>query len=320
MSRFAKFAWFNVGYTIVVILWGAVVRITGSGAGCGNHWPACNDEILHRPEQVETLIELSHRLTSALAGFFVLILLLWAFRKSFEHNQKFIRWMSAMTFVFILVEGGLGAALVRFELVADNASVARAFVIALHLVNTLILLGFATLVAWGASRAKQIRFSGFGRQGGLMIGGLIGFIFLSAIGAVTALGDTLFPAETLIEGLRQDFDPAASFLIQLRIWHPIIAIVLSVYLFGVGYMMLNKKHKDATLQLERLVNGMFAMIVIQLVGGFINVILLAPAWMQVIHLLLADILWIIIVMLTAQLLTQEQTQRVAISKHQRSYG
>lgn len=306
MSRFAKYAWFVSGYTILVILWGAVVRATGSGAGCGNHWPSCNGEILHRPEQIETLIELSHRLTSAFSGFLVLILLFWAFRKVFEHNQKLIRSMSIMTFVFILIEGGLGAALVRFELVGDNASTMRAIVIALHLVNTLILLGFSTMTAWAASQKEQVSFDGISKYGWQMIIGLVGLILLSAIGAITALGDTLFPVETLLEGIQQDLDPTASFLIQLRVWHPIFAIMVSAYLFWVGYQLLNRKTKQATPKIERLVNMLFLVITLQIVGGFINIWLLAPIWMQIVHLLLADLMWMVAIVLSAEVFVSSQ--------------
>ncbi|MGB7341199.1 MAG: COX15/CtaA family protein [Phototrophicaceae bacterium] len=310
MSRFAKYAWFVSAYTILVILWGAVVRATGSGAGCGNHWPACNGEILHRPEQIETLIELSHRLTSAFAGVLVIILLIWAFRAVFAYNQTFIRRMAIMTFVFILIEGALGAALVRFELVADNASVARAVVIGLHLVNTLILLGFSTLTAWGATHQhRAMHFEGFSRQGRLMLIGIIGFILLSAIGAVTALGDTLFPVESLIEGIRQDLDPTANFLIQLRIWHPIFAIVVSAFLFYTGYQILGDDSLGKNRQITRFVNLLFAVITLQVVGGFINVLLLAPIWMQIVHLLLADLMWMLIIVLSAEVWIQPQTAK-----------
>jgi len=305
MSRFAKYAWFVSGYTILVILWGAVVRATGSGAGCGNHWPACNGEILHRPENVEAMIELSHRITSAATGFLIIIMLVWAFMIAFEHNKKLIRSMAVMTLIFVIIEGGLGAALVRFELVEDNASVARAIVIGLHLINTLILLGFSTMTAWAATKKEQVAFK-MNRQGTLMLIGIVGMIALSSMGAVTALGDTLFPAESLAEGLRQDLDPTANFLIQLRIWHPVLAIIVSGYLFWVGYQILNKKRKQSAQNIERMVNALFAVITIQVVGGFINVVLLAPIWMQIVHLLLADILWMVIIVLTAEVSTQPQ--------------
>ena len=126
--RFITYAWFVVLYTVAVILWGAVVRATGSGAGCGRHWPVCNGEIIHRPESVATLIELSHRLTSSLTGFLIIILLVWAFR--FFPKASLVRRGALLSFVFVVIEGGFGALLVLAELVEDNASVWRAIAIA----------------------------------------------------------------------------------------------------------------------------------------------------------------------------------------------
>lgn len=306
MSRFAKFAWFNVGYTILVILWGAVVRATGSGAGCGNHWPTCNGDVIPRPEQIETMIEFSHRLTSGLAGIFVLVLLIWAFRKVFTHNQQLIRRMAVLTFVFILVEGALGAALVRFELVADNASVARAVVVGLHLMNTLVLLGFATLTAWAASLKRSVTEIHMTRYSLYMLIGIITMIVISAIGAVTALGDTLFPAENLLHGIRQDMDPTANFLIQLRIWHPILAILTSAYLYWASYQILTHFNERSE-TLRRLIYLLLGVVGLQVAGGFLNVILLAPVWMQIVHLLLADLLWVVLIILTASLLYTKPT-------------
>src|SRR5688500_2735288 len=139
-SRFTKYAWFLVLYNMFVIVWGAVVRATGSGAGCGNHWPTCTGSILPSLEQLETVIEFVHRLTSGLDGILVIVLVVWAFR--LQPVQAFVRRMAVMSLIFIIIEGGLGAALVRFELVAENSSWARAVMIGLHLLNTLILLAF----------------------------------------------------------------------------------------------------------------------------------------------------------------------------------
>lgn len=308
MSRFTKYAWFLVFYLILVILWGAVVRATGSGAGCGNHWPACNGEIIHRPESVEAMIELSHRLTSAFAGFLVIGLLFWAYRVQFAFNQKFVRAMAVMTFVFILIEGGLGAALVRLELVADNDSSLRAIMVALHLANTLVLLLFASLTAWASHLREELN---FGRMTGLkwaLVAGLVGYIFLSAIGAITALGDTLFPVETLAEGILQDLDPTAHFLIELRVWHPIMAIIVSVYLFAYGYFL---RRSGLSVAGERYLTWMYILITLQIIGGFVNVALLAPVWMQMVHLLLADSLWIVLILLTGTVLATDSRKVLA---------
>jgi heme A synthase len=281
---------------VLVILWGAVVRATGSGAGCGNHWPTCNGAIVPRPEQIETLIEFSHRLTSGLSGVLVLALAVWAFRSAAV--SRFTRRMAGLALVFVIVEGAIGAVLVRLELVADNASAARAVVIALHLVNTYILLAFLALTAWGGSTGRRVHLRGARRRPAVMLGAaLLATLILSAAGAVTALGDTLFPAESLAEGLRQDFDATASFLIRLRVIHPAIAILTSAYLLYAGQIF-----GSISPAARRLAHVMTALVVIQLAAGFVNVLLLAPVWMQIIHLLLADSLWLVLILLSAEVL------------------
>jgi heme a synthase len=107
----------------------------------------------------------------------------------------------------------------------------------------------------------------------------------------------------LYEGIQQDFDPSISFLVQLRVWHPIVAIFVSAYLYAFGYYLL--KHYDNE-GIERLIQVMFMLIALQVGAGFLNIILLVPVWMQIIHLLLADSLWIILVLLSATVLTQKQ--------------
>jgi heme A synthase len=293
--RFSTYAWGVTGYNVLVILWGAVVRATGSGAGCGSHWPTCNGAIIPRPEQIETLIEFSHRVTSGLAGVLVLLLVAWAYRAAVG---RFTRRMAVLSLVLVIVEGGIGAALVRFELVGDNASVARAVVIAVHLLNTFLLLGALTLTAWSSREDRAISLRGQpGRLVWALIIALAATMLLSAAGAITALGDTLFPAESLVEGLRADFDPLANFLIRLRIIHPALAILTSLYLLRMAGPLAGTGPRAA-----RVVRFMVGTVAVQLVAGFVNVALLAPVWMQVIHLLLADALWIVLVILTAEVL------------------
>lgn len=297
MKAFTRYAWFLVGYNIFVILWGAIVRATGAGAGCGNHWPSCNGEIVPTPERIETVIEFTHRVTSAVDGLLVILLVVWAFR--LLPVQRFVRRMSVMSLVFVIIEGILGAMLVRFELVEDNASAFRAVMIAIHLINTLILLTFLTLTAWGAQRARNKGAYSITAPGWLRISfvaAVIGFVVMSAAGAVTALGDTLF-----LSGVISPDDAVRHFLIDLRVWHPVIAIAVSVYLLGMGYYLQN----NATSEFVR--NGasrMMVLIVLQIALGFLNIALKAPVWMQVVHLLVADTMWINLVVWTADALTQ----------------
>ncbi|MCB0131087.1 MAG: COX15/CtaA family protein, partial [Caldilineaceae bacterium] len=137
-KRFTIFAWAVLAYNIVVILWGAFVRATGSGAGCGSHWPLCNGEILPRATEVETLIEFSHRITSGIALIAVVVLLIWALR-SYPRGHRVRRGAQASMF-FMFTEALVGAGLVLFEYVAHNVSIARAYWMAGHLMNTFLLL------------------------------------------------------------------------------------------------------------------------------------------------------------------------------------
>src|SRR5687767_11229749 len=154
-NRFATYAWSVLIYNLLVILWGAYVRASGSGAGCGSHWPLCNGAIVPRAPRVETLIELTHRLTSGVALLLVAVLFVWALRAFGRGDPR--RLGATLSLVFIITEALVGAGLVLFSLVAANASVARALFMALHLVNTFLLLGALALTGWWASGGARLR-------------------------------------------------------------------------------------------------------------------------------------------------------------------
>lgn len=286
-------------YNLAVILWGAYVRATGSGAGCGSHWPLCQGEVVPRAPQVETMIEFTHRLSSGLALVLVVVMLAWVLRAYPRRHP--VRLGASLAMFFMITEALIGAGLVLFELVADNASMFRAVSGATHLANTFLLLGALTLTAWWASGGAPVRLRGQGLVGGLLGVALLGVLLLGVSGAVTALGDTLFPPGSLAEGLRQDFSPAAHFLIRLRLLHPVIAIAVGLYVILAAGLSSTWRPGRSTRRLARLVTLLF---LIQLGAGAINVILLAPVWLQLVHLLLADLVWISLVLLAATVLAQ----------------
>ncbi|MEM7331551.1 MAG: COX15/CtaA family protein [Chloroflexota bacterium] len=291
--NFVRYACFVLAYVVGVILWGAIVRATGSGAGCGNHWPACNGEFIPRAENIETLIEFSHRLTSSISGVLIIILLIWAYR--LNPARRFVRLMAILSFIFVVVEGGIGAALVRLELVENNASGLRAMVIALHLVNTLVLLTWLTLTAWGANVKQSIRLIAPTTVRIAVGVALFGVSIMSAAGAVTALGDTLF-----LSGVIGSNDAGAEhFLISLRAWHPYLGAGVSGYLFLMGYWIL-KSYKQS--QIKRQAIWIVGFLALQGGVGILNIFLKAPVWMQVIHLFLADTIWILLILLSAKLM------------------
>jgi cytochrome c oxidase assembly protein subunit 15 len=296
LGRLAKFSWAVLIYNIGVILWGAYVRASGSGAGCGEHWPLCNGVAIPRDPTAATLIEFSHRITSGLALIGVVVLLVWVWRACAPGHPA--RRGAAWTVVFMLTEAAVGAGLVLFQLVADNATMARAMFMAVHLLNTFVLLGWLTLTAWWLSGGGALSVRGRGGRTLAFSVATLGLLLVGVSGAVAALGNTLYPDGSLAEGLAADLSPTSHFLIRLRILHPTFAVLTGVgLLFGASRLATNRG--VAAARLGRTVATLAA---VQLALGALNVIMLAPVWMQLVHLLVADLLWITFVLLGASVL------------------
>ena len=280
---FIRFAWITLGITVVVIVWGAVVRATGSGAGCGSHWPLCNAEVVPLAPAAATIIEFTHRLTSGVAMVLAVVLALWA-RRVFPAGHRARTW-ALWSLIFMLIEAAIGAGIVLLGLVEGNASALRAGYIAVHLTNTMFLMGAMT----GTIKAGRTGTSGTsGTSGTLGTLGTSGtawktvalglMIVVAAAGAIVALGDTLFPHASLAEGLAADLDPTSHFLIRLRVWHPVVAVatsILTIFSFR-----------------SRLVT---TLVLAQAGLGVMNLLMLAPLPLQMTHLLGSSILWIAMV-------------------------
>lgn len=298
---FPVYAWAVLVYNVGVILWGAYVRATGSGAGCGSHWPLCDGTVVPLSPRVETLVEFSHRLSSGLALVLVVVLAVWAFRAYAKGHP--VRTGAALSIVFIITEALVGAGLVLFELVEDNASVTRAISTSVHLANTFLLLAALALTAWWARSGTPTNIRRRDVRVWVLGFGFLAMLILGITGAVTALGDTLFPPESLEEALRQDVDPSMSFMIRLRAIHPLIAVATAFYLLlVVGLPDIVGDAPDS----RRLARAVAVVLVAQLVAGVVNVLLLAPMWMQMLHLLIADLSWILLVLLAASALAEPE--------------
>lgn len=314
LSRLATFAWGVLAYNIAVILWGAYVRASGSGAGCGEHWPLCNGVVLPRDPSLATLIEFSHRITSGLALVAVVVLLVWVRRAHPKGHPS--RRAAGWTVFFLLTEAAVGAGLVLFQLVADNATMARAMFMAVHLLNTFVLLGWLTVTAWWLSGGAPVAIGRHRGRAAALTLAAVGLLLVGASGAVAALGNTLYPDASLAEGLAADMSPTSHFLIRLRILHPTFAVLTAVgLLFGASRLARDTSRTAG--QIARIVAGLAAA---QLVLGAVNVILLAPVWMQMIHLLVADLLWIAFVLLGANVLAIGVTAPVRPSERVLSDG
>jgi len=298
--RFARATWGLVAFLLAVVVWGAFVRATGSGAGCGAHWPICNGEVLPRAPALETIIEFSHRVSSGLVTLAVLGWAVWAFL-AFPRRHR-VRRGAVLGVLAILVEGAIGAALVLLRLTGKDDSLSRAAVMGLHLVNTFFLLAVVTLTgAWAAGLSRP-RFRDQGAVGVLIPAGILGLVVLGISGGIAALGDTLFPASSLAEGFRQDTSAGAHVLLRLRVLHPLLAVAVgTLLLVTAGVCSLLRPGRSV----RRASFALTGLVVVQLTVGLVNLALLAPVWMQLVHLLLADAVWLATVLLGATALAED---------------
>jgi cytochrome c oxidase assembly protein subunit 15 len=289
-----RFAWLVLGYNVAVVLWGAVVRATSSGAGCGDHWPLCNGVVVQTHPQLATLIELAHRMTSGITVVAILLLLVWIFRRTVAGHLARITAVAATLLIFN--EALLGALLVLLRLTADNHSPARAVYLTLHLANTLLLLAALALSAdflssGAASNRRTVRFT----QLPLTITGLVSILLVGMTGTMAALSDTLFPSSSFAAALAQDFSNSANWLERLRLLHPITAVLAGLF---ICWLLLRGIRRPAD---RRLTIGVLLLLALQCALGVADVVLLAPLWLQITHLLGADLLWIALVVLAARI-------------------
>ncbi|HSN92665.1 MAG TPA: COX15/CtaA family protein [Anaeromyxobacteraceae bacterium] len=292
MRAFARFAWIVLGYDVLVVLWGAFVRATGSGAGCGRHWPTCRGEVVPRSPAAETVIEFLHRATSGIALLLAVALLVWAFR-AFPRGHP-TRAASVAALAFMLAEAAVGAGLVLFGLVARDTSAARGWVMAVHHVNTFLLLGSLAVAAFAADRPVGLDPRGRGAAGGLLVAALAALLLAGVTGAVAALGDTLFPEVHFAEGLRLEGE--ATVLLRLRVLHPFAAVAAGAVALLAARAAVRARPDPSVSALASTVVGLVA---VQIAAGAVNVILAAPVGLQLVHLALADGLWIALVLLSA---------------------
>jgi len=287
-STFVRFAWSTLAATVVVILWGAVVRATGSGAGCGSHWPLCNGAVVPLSPAAGTVIEYVHRVTSGAAMLLSLGLMVGA-RRVFPAGHRARTWALA-AFAVMLVEAALGAGLVVLGLVEGNTSALRAAYIAAHLANTMVLTGLMTGTIWWASQPSGAAATQIPRSRGLAITAAL-TIIVAAMGAAVALGDTLFPSASLRAGLAEDLSAASHFLIRLRAIHPLMAVAVALILVA-------QTRRDPAFAGERgesLRPIVLTLVLLQVGLGVLNLLLLAPLALQMAHLLGSNLLWIALI-------------------------
>jgi cytochrome c oxidase assembly protein subunit 15 len=296
-----RFAWVVVAYNVLVILWGALVRATGSGAGCGNHWPLCNGQVIPLSPRVDTIIEFTHRCMTGGSTFLVIGLLVWTFRGTVKGQAA--RTLAVISMALLLNEAFLGALLVKLGYVTGNQSIGRVVLLSVHLSNTLLLLAAltltATLLATGQT-SRELRTGGAKKLWALL--GLVATLVVGVSGSLAALGDTLFPASSLRAAIAQDFAAGSPWLLRLRGVHPASAVIAAVFVFW----LVGQARRAGAGRLAGLVLGLLGF---QFLLGLADVVLLAPVWMQIMHLLGADLYWVALVTLAAAVIWPNHNAR-----------
>lgn len=295
----ARLAWLIVAYNMAVILWGAYVRASGSGAGCGSRWPLCNGEILPSTTQSQTLIEFTHRITSAVSLLLLFFLVVWCWRRTSKGDWP--RYSSVCGFFLLLNEALLGALLVLFDHVGLDPSAAHALFLCLHFGNTLLLLAALALTArWLSNREPRFVVVRKPHERIAIALGLISVLVIGMTGSLASLGDAIFPAGSLRHELMQDFSLSSHPLLRLRLLHPVAAVTGSIYVLWLLWNFWGKQDRSHwTLVLA-------GTLIAQIALGAMNVILLAPVWLQMTHLLIADLFWIMLVLASANILFDDQ--------------
>ena len=299
-----NFSWCVLAYFIAVILWGTVTRATGAGAGCGDHWPLCNGTLIQQSPTLDAMIEFAHRITSGISFFAIVGLAIWTFAATARGHLA--RRFALAAIFFTLVEAAIGALLVKLGLTAESHSPLRPPYLALHFANTLLLLAALTLTAHMLGRRLAYKrdsiklvkpFATFAC--------LIVVLIVGVTGSLAALGDTLFPAQSLGSAVAQDFSAKSAWLIRWRWTHPAMAIVASIFFLWLVVRAMKRSVYWNNRGLGLLV---LALLAVQYALGAADVLALAPVWLQVTHLLGADLLWTALIVLAARLTMEPKAE------------
>jgi heme a synthase len=293
----ARFAWIVLGFFILVVLWGAVVRASGSGGGCGANWPLCNGDFVPHHPRLATIIEFTHRSTSGICTFLLAGLAFWTFAVTPRRHRarRAVLWSVAL----LITEAFLGALLVLHHWVENNLSNGRIIAQSIHFTNTMLLMGALALTAWFLRESPAVSSTtqpGLRSVRMLAILAIVATVLVGATGSLAALADTLFPSTSVLAGLTSDFAATSPLLVRMRWVHPAAALL---GLLCVARLLRPEKTDKTGGGVNTVV---LVSLVLQFVLGAGDVLLLAPTWMQVLHLLGADIFWIALVVLAARVL------------------
>jgi cytochrome c oxidase assembly protein subunit 15 len=293
------FAWFTLVFNVLVILWGVVVRATGSGDGCGNHWPFCNGQVVPALENVHTQIEFWHRASVGVGFISIVVLLVWTLSATVPWHLA--RKAALWAVVFGVIEALLGMLLVKLGYVGNNHSIGRVIVLSVHLTNTMLLLGALAMTTGLLTHNQDKGALAVGRkEGSWLLAGMVTILIVCVSGSLAALGDTLFPMPSVASAMQQDFAAGSPWLLRMRWTHPAMAMISAAFIFWIAIRALTTTGTTFAIRKNRIFSGIvIALLCFQFAIGLVDVVSLAPVQLQVLHLFGADLFWIALVLLVA---------------------
>lgn len=295
-ERFVKFVWFVMAYNLAAIAWGAFVRATFSGDGCGSHWPTCGGQIIPDADSLKKMVEFSHRVSTGMIVPMTVMMVVWS-RFAFTAGHQ-ARKASLLAFGMTLFEALIGAGLVLFHLTDRNNSVARAGVMSVHVVSTFVLLSCIAVAAIAASTGRKIEFKGQGAALWLLAPAFIGVAVLGVSGAVSALGHTLAPTKDVIAAAA---NVNSFWMVRLQPMHPYLACAIGLYVVLVAGLFVHlRPDRNVTVAALALACAYAA----ELGLGLVNIQLNAPVWLQMTHLVAADAVMVSLVLMSAYALAE----------------
>ena len=282
---FQIYLWGILLFTVAVIISGDIVQATESGAGCGDSWPKCDGTLIPAFADVHVAIEFIHRMLTSVLSFGYLGLLVGGY---LLFGRKHPVWRSILfSTAILLVEILLGASLVLFGWVEDNATWGRVIADSFHVVNTLVLLGSLVLIIFLSRPDGGILVAKSNPKRRYLIFAMLIVILITVTGTINSLADTLYLSDHVVV----EETPIAQLLVSVRAIHPLIAIIGGFAIIGFLYLVI----EEPSAQKSALGFAVFGVIFLQFLSGVFNIVLLTPVETQIIHLGLADTLWILLV-------------------------
>lgn len=283
----ARYSWLVLVYNLLAVAWGVFVRAGKFGDGCGSHWPLCDGNSTPLNGDISRTIESSHRISTGLVGPLVLVMLVWAFR-TFP-PKHFVRKAASAALGFTILEGLVGALLVKAHWVVNDASAGRALVMSFHATSTFMLLGSIAAVWLGSTMERPPSLKGQGTVGWILGGAALGMVMLGISGAISALGHQLYPVDDV---LKAAMSPLTFWMVRLQPFHPLIATAIGLYLLLTAGLV---THLRPDPRVRQAVKWMLIAFGAQFGLGILNIFLKAPIAMQMIHLVAADVNWLTLV-------------------------